>query len=287
MHIDEETFRTYTFQIPIDLVKEPKDKLALRIYLSFLLNEDPFRPRACTIKDIAEDARLFTGKKITKKMLEQVRASVDYLETHKYIELYQRGTIPFESDVKKITLAYLVRGNKKWSRDKEGFTRASVKECDKLLILAAKIDTDRCRVSPVNVLRVYFMIKYQSYFWQKSKYKNIKEQVPAYKGAFKELGAGDLLGMAPATIMQAIGALERAGAVSVWYGMVFNDDVYPRDNRKVVPPKYQKVSLVIAKWCTNDVIKELEIEAEAKKRVNEANHIAYDWRRKRYTNQKR
>lgn len=286
MHIDEETFRTYTFQVPAGLIKESDDKFALRIYLSFLLHEDTFQPKACTLKDVAEDARLFTGKRITKKMLEQVRVSVDYLETHKYIELYQKGTVAFEGDVKKVTLAYLVRGNKKWGNDKEGFTRASVKECDKLLRLAADIDSNRCGVSSANVLRVYFMIKYQSYYWQKNKYKNLKDQIPAYKGAFKNLGDSDLLDMSPGIIMLAIGALERAGAISVWYGLMCKE-IYPTEKGRTVPPKYQKVSLVIAKWCTNDVIKEIEIEAEAKRRVNETNHLAYDWRQKRYINQKR
>lgn len=267
--------------IPMALVKESEDKLALRIYMSCLLYEDTIRPRPYSLKDIADDAELFPGKKITKKMLEKVRAAVDYLDTRGYITIDQGGTVPFEGDVKKVVLTYQVHDFLEWKTCEKYFMQIEAKECMKLLSLAADIDMNKCGVSSLNVLRVYLLAKRNCYFWQ----QGYKEQLPVFNGPFASLGTERNLNITNRTIMMAIDALEAAGAVSALYG-VRDNAVFGADEAED-KGRYSRTSVAIFKW-TNDWETEGEVIAlKAKQRINEINGAPYRWIPRNHTIKRR
>lgn len=257
--------------IPMGLVKESGNKLALRIYMSCLLYEDTIKPRPYSLKDIADDAELFPGKKITKKMLEKVRDAVDYLDTRGYITVDQGGTIPFEGDVKKVMLTYRVHDYQEWKTCEKYFMQIEVKECMRLLSLAADIDLNRRGVSSLNVLRVYLLAKRNSYFWQ----QGYDKQLPVYNDAFGSLGAEKNLNITNRTIMMAIDALEAAGAVSALYG-VRDNDTFGTD-REDGKGRYSRTSVAIFKWTNDWETEGKVIELKAKQRINEINGAPYRW----------
>lgn len=279
MHLTEYLLKRTNIKldIPMNLVRESDDKFALRIYMSCLLYEDMIKPRPYSLKDIADDAELFPGKKVTKKMLEKVRDAVDYLDTRGYITVDQGGTVPFEGDVRKVMFTYRAHDYQDWKTDNQYFVQVDIKECVRLLSLAADIDLNKCGVTSLNVIRVYLMAKRNSYFWQ----QGYKEQLPVYNDPFSSLGTKGNLNITNRTIMLAIDALEEAGAVSALYGVRDNDTA--GTDGKGGKGRYSRTSVAIFKW-TNDWEAEGEaIELKAKQRINEINGAPYRWIPRKYT----
>lgn len=275
MYVVKDQIESWEFQIPVGLIRSTEDRFALRIYLSCLLYCEPIKGNLCSIKGIAEDAKLFPGKKLTKRTLEQVRNSLSQLEEKGYIRIFRSGTEPYDGNVKNVRLVYTPVEFDGWKSEDKKFVRLKVKECQRLLDLAAQIDIEKYGLTSLNVLRVYCMMKYLSQLQQKKQ----KDQIPVYAGAFSAVGEKEVLNLSNKSIMMAIDILNSTGAISAWKGIKIPPEIISKAGQ-VDGVGYQSISAAIFMWCIGGGKTSQQAEEEMKKRVNAAVDTFYHWTRR-------